>query len=329
MCGIIANFYHKPIDGKDNKSIIAIQYYKQQHRGTQGAGYIVIDNDNKIHVHRDSNNTNALIQLAKYEYVKCCVFHHRYPTSTDNIAQCSHPIHVSIKGLKYDYYIVHNGVINNDDELKLVHNKEGIVYNTEHVQVEGTTYTFNNGDTYESNSDSIRYNDSEGVSIEMARLIENKVTTLEHVTGSYALIAVQVDRKTKRAVAVYSYRNNSNPLKLSGDYVFSLASENTGDDIVAGRLYSCDMQGVITDRLVLEYAPVTTQAGFYTGTNSKTYQGTTTWNAYDDDDDAPCSEMAEYDKLDSLYYEYERAKTKTETKRIKREIDKIESTIYR
>jgi len=329
MCGIISNFYHKPIDGKDNKAIIAKQYYKQQSRGTQGAGYIVIDNDNKIHVHRDSNNTNALIQLAKYEYVKACIFHHRFPTSTDNIAQCSHPIHVSIKGLKYDYYVVHNGVINNDDALKLVHNKEGIVYNTEHVQVDGTTYTFNNGDTYESNSDSTRYNDSEGIAIEYARLIENKVTTLEHVTGSYALMAVQVDRKTKKAVAVYSYRNSLNPLKLSGDYVFSLASENTGTDIVAGRLYTCDMQGVITDRLVIEYLPVTSQAGFYKGTTSTTYMGTLPWTDDDEEYNAPYSEMADYDKLDALYDEFKRAKTRADTKRIKREIDTLEAVLWR
>jgi len=44
------------------------------------------------------------------------IAHHRYPTSTKNLINQTHPIQVSNELLEHDYLVIHNGVITNDAE---------------------------------------------------------------------------------------------------------------------------------------------------------------------------------------------------------------------
>jgi hypothetical protein len=47
---------------------------------------------------------------------------------------------VSNKMLKFDYYVVHNGMISNDEELKKEHEKLGFAYTTKCMEYQSKFY---------------------------------------------------------------------------------------------------------------------------------------------------------------------------------------------
>lgn len=225
MCGIIAHFHSKEKKDCVNEKITN-QFQDQLDRGTEGFGLITIDEkDFKTKVFRATEMTKAIIDLYMKQ-AKMAIFHHRMPSSSDNKISQTHPIFVSHENFIYDYYIIHNGCINNGKKLKKEHEKQGFKYTTE-IKVESKYY---------SNYDN--FNDSESLAIELAKFIENQSKEIKAI-GSAAFIVLQISKENGKAAKVFFGRNYSNPLKMSKtrDKLY-LSSEGEGDNIKENVLYS-------------------------------------------------------------------------------------------
>ena len=219
MCGII---YIK--GKKDVRQSIYEQYTRQKSRGSEGFGFIAI-NDVASLVRTEKEKD--IFQEMKKTPTREMLFHHRMPTSTPNFAEVAHPIKVSNDNLEYDYFVVHNGIITNDNEMKKKHEAIGFKYNTEIIKQYLTS-----GNTYESRS----FNDSEALAIEVALAIENRQADIQ-AKGSSAFIALQTD-KLSRPIALYYGRNEGNPLILSkSKNKLMLSSEGLGELIKSHILY--------------------------------------------------------------------------------------------
>jgi glucosamine 6-phosphate synthetase-like amidotransferase/phosphosugar isomerase protein len=176
MCGIIAAFN---TEGKAVNDFIINQYENQYSRGEEGFGIIRINEKGKVHLDRACEPTKFMMDLYTKKS-KMIIAHHRFPTSTDNLIDQTHPMSISNPILDYDYLIIHNGVVRNDDELREKHLKLGFEYQTEYREVYG--YSVN--PTYTT-----KFNDSEAIAIELALFIEGKSAAIE-TEGSAALIAL-------------------------------------------------------------------------------------------------------------------------------------------
>lgn len=225
MCGIIHVKRQKGILA--NKAV-AKRYQKQKTRGTEGFGFIEIK-DGKVVGGKRAEDEKDILKALEESDADEILFHHRTPTSTPNFIEATHPIVVKHKKLKFDYYVVHNGIISNDEDLKKVHQKEKFVYTTS-IKKQWIT----KGNTYSSEI----FNDSEAMAIDLAKSIESGEPMKSK--GSIAVIALQVDKKTKKAIALYYGHNNGNPLKIenAGD-LFGISSES-GKDLKVDVLYRYD-----------------------------------------------------------------------------------------
>lgn len=224
MCGII---YAKRTDEKGAKKLILKRYEKQKTRGTDGFGFISLENGivGKEFRAEEEKDIKKLLNDSSCDEI---LFHHRYPTSTPNFIEATHPIKVSHNSLKYDYYVVHNGVISNDDDLRKKHLEQGFIYNTEITKKYITS-----GNTYVEKM----WNDSEALAIDIAQVIETDKKV--EAKGSIAFIALQFDKETKKAVALF-FGRNTNPLKIEmSEFIFCLSSES-GTDIESHKLYKYD-----------------------------------------------------------------------------------------
>lgn len=215
MCGIV---YVKRADGKPAHKQVLKRYRKQKNRGEDGFGYVALDGAGKIAKfsrYQFEHEVKESLEKTKHDHV---LFHHRYPTSTINVPESAHPIYVNHQELKHDYYVVHNGVITNDDTLKEAHDKLGYSYTTELV----TKYQTAKGKMFYGAS---AYNDSEALAIELARTIEG-LQPYVNATGAIAYIVLQVNKANDRAIALYFGTNGGNPLTITqGPTGLVIASE--------------------------------------------------------------------------------------------------------
>lgn len=224
MCGIIAaiNF------GENKESVnewVQYQLQDQLNRGQEGFGIVFIDNKRKIKVERSTDIVKPIIDL-KMHQSQSIMLHHRFPTSSENKISQTHPILVRNKDLKYDYYVVHNGIISNDTELKKEHEEMGFKYKTERTNSKGLE----------------EFNDSECLAIEVGKFIEKK-TSLVNTRGAAAFIAIQINKKSQTAKKLFFGRNSSNPLKMSKSRnKIRLSSEGEGHDIKEEILYSLNLK---------------------------------------------------------------------------------------
>ncbi len=229
MCGI--TFVHR-IDKVEAKKSILKRYHKQKSRGSDGFGYVAI-NKNKLVSYKRAKLESQIKEFIEKEVATTILFHHRFPTSTPNFKESAHPIKVSSIDLKYDYYLVHNGVISNADELKEKHEQLGFVYNTEI-----TKKWLTSGQTYKESC----FNDSEALAIEVALAIDKNTLSIES-KGSIAFIAVQVHKSSSNVVAVYYGRNTGSPLKFSQNKnMISIGSETEGSIVPAEILHRLDLK---------------------------------------------------------------------------------------
>lgn len=233
MCGIV--YVH---GSKRSVPEALNMYQKQKHRGTQGYGAITFEGNTIKSVHRSEYETEIKNKL-KDEIAESILFHHRFPTSTGNYVDATHPIKVSHKSLEYDYYFVHNGVISNADVLKTKHEKLGFEYRT---RVKTKVFTRNWEYTL-----STAFNDSEALAIEFALTVEGKKEKSE-AWGAAAFVAVQITKGEKREVkAILFGRNDGNPLMLKRKKdAITLASEGKGKNIKANTLFTLE-NGVIVE----------------------------------------------------------------------------------
>jgi len=265
MCGIIAAFDTRKKDKKnDNERVfvndwVLSQFEDQKSRGTEGFGIVTIEDDGKYLIHRSTEGYKFMYDIHENPSYKI-LMHHRTPTSTRNKMKQTHPITISNKKLKYDYLVVHNGVIRNNDELKKKHEKLGFKYTTE---TEGYGYE--------------KFNDSEAIAIETALFIERKQERI-NTYGSAAFVALQIDKKTQKVESVHFGRNDGSPLKLAKTRgIMKISSEGPGDDVTPYVLYSCKLDDdMVLSKRKMSFAIIATETKSQTSlgfdTRSKTLE---------------------------------------------------------
>lgn len=282
MCGIL--FIEKYKKDIDLKNFIKTSYLNQKERGTEGFGYLAIYNDNTVSLKR-ATDEKTIFEKMKTESesdLKAILFHHRYPTSTDNYVEATHPIKVTRKDKTY--YVIHNGVISNDDTLFEKHSIKGIRYTT---QI--TTKIVTNKSIYMQDS---VFNDSESLAYDFVLYLEGYIKKVR-AKGSMAVMVIEVDNTTQKATNLYYFRNNGNPIqKQIKNKFFKLSSVNKkGSPIEINTLFIKDLAtGITTEQEIpLEGYSVST---YKYPTYPTNYVGYNT-GLYDTDDDD--------DYYDSLY----------------------------
>lgn len=203
MCGIILG--RRKDKMPIGKSILK-RYKKQRERGHEGFGFITIDDGKISGIHRfekEIDSDRALQESTSSNIL----FHHRLPTSTPNYAEMTHPIVVKNKMLDHDYYVVHNGVLQNDLELKDKHEKLGFEYTTNLKEIFIT-------ETISGRKEIVteRFNDSESLAIEVALFLDGKQTMVDAV-GSIAFVCIEADKKGN-VLNIHYGRNVGNPLMV-------------------------------------------------------------------------------------------------------------------
>ncbi len=231
MCGIIfaANF-GKTKEEPSNEWIVN-QYQNQIKRGTQGFGVVFIQSDGTYKIARACEQTKILMDLYhKENQAPIILFHHRFPTSSENKMMESHPIEVDNGSLEYKYLMIHNGIISGANEVKEKHEDLGFVYTTQRKR-----------DKLYDEFLYDEFNDSECLAIELARLIEKQTAQIE-INGSMAFIILQINRKENKVVKMFFGRDNDTPLKMSKTRdKIRLSSEGEGNDLEKFILYSCNL----------------------------------------------------------------------------------------
>lgn len=258
MCGII---YALRLDGHSAVKLVKKQYERQKQRGKEGFGYVTTKDRLITDYCRATTEGKIMEELGnrKKEQVSEVMFHHRFPTSTPNFHEAAHPIWVSHESLKYDYFVVHNGVIWNDETFKEEHDRLGFKYQTllqqQWVGREGVITTEE------------KWNDSEVFAIELARDLDKGGTGVK-VRGSIAFICMQAEKSTGKTVKLFFGRNTSNPLKYlhtEGKYI-QIASELAGTECKPDHLYvlNYDTMKITEDFYCIGYGYASNNYGYKT-----------------------------------------------------------------
>jgi len=214
MCGIIA--IKNLRDKSPVNQAVRIIYENQKDRGQSGFGFVGLSAKN-IDTYRSTKEKDILEYLKAKNYDEI-LFHHRNPTSTENHIETTHPFVIEV-GTKR-YYFVHNGIINNDWELKAKHLKLGIKYVSENTIGE--------------------FNDSEALGWEFCLWLNNKTDKFE-AQGSVAFICLETNKKDNRADRLYFYRDSISDLHYFRDKdLLVISSEGHWDKVKANNIYYYD-----------------------------------------------------------------------------------------
>lgn len=207
MCGIV---YAHNLDGTPVNNDVLDLFDNQRNRGLEGFG--LFDGQEK-HIVREVKEDNILKWLVKYDS-NMLLFHHRLPTSTANVRKAAHPFATKKFFGHNQYILVHNGTITNYKELKPVHEKMGIHYQS--VTKDG------------------RFNDSESLLWDFALTMEGRQEKLA-VKGGIAFICVKL---VKGKLDKLFFGRNTNPLNMEiTDDGLRLASQGKGEAIKDNHLY--------------------------------------------------------------------------------------------
>ena len=225
MCGLIG--YISRNDAEVAPDLVLDQYERQFTRGQRGFGLIEVTKG-EVRIRRATEPVKALLDVAR-STAPTLLFHHRFPTSTDNEMEQTHPILVSHDELEFDYCIEHNGVIRNPGECRREHEGLGYAYRT----------TAEYASEYRIASTYQKFNDSEAFAIELARFIEKKSDGIK-AYGAAAFLGVALDKKTKKPVTIFFGTNGDNPLRLmegTGLLIGSELPEDTSIPAMPNMLY--------------------------------------------------------------------------------------------
>lgn len=237
MCGIITILSKKKKNKKNLYGQLVNIYSDQKARGSEGFGYVGIEG-NEMKTYQRAKTEEEIKEILKKDIdnISGLMFHHRFPTSTPNIIEACHPIKVKNKRLDNTYFVIHNGIITNDGELRKSHYALGYKYTT---KIRKTEIIQTKGKKVESVE--LYFNDSEAFAIELAEYIEGKKEKID-TKGSIAFVALQVNRKDKIS-KVFFGRNSGNPLIMKNkENYFSLSSQSEGKGQLISEdvLYSLD-----------------------------------------------------------------------------------------
>lgn len=280
MCGII---YVKRKDGKPAYKSVLKRYRNQKSRGSDGFGYVAIK-DGKVVAWNRAAYEKEIVEMIEKETAEEILFHHRFPTSTPNIAEAAHPILIDNQGnLSHQYFVAHNGVISNDDDLKKKHNEMGFTYQTE---VKKFLQTILNK-VYPMES---VWNDSESLAIETALCLDGKKDRIE-TKGAAAVIGIKTNGID--VVERFFYRNERNPLKYHEDNnLISITSEGHGEAVKSTYIYRLKNEGGYEQNprnIMTPWATSYTGGTGYQGSGG--YHGGQEWKDWrdrkDDDEEAP------------------------------------------
>jgi len=195
MCGLVTLYNRK--QNVDPSSLVQL-YNNQRLRGVEGFGFSYLTRGGLVKTRRFKTEAECFYAVSRLR-TQLIQFHHRTPTSTENVEFQNHPICDS-KYHQRTYALTHNGIIWNNDILKKEHYKDGIKYTTKDGKG--------------------KYNDSETLLHELARYIEDGKTV--NCNGSIAFVLLEIDTETHKLINVHYGRNNQNPLH----------SWTYGDDVV-------------------------------------------------------------------------------------------------
>ena len=265
MCGIAMGFSKK---GKRISKSIMKRYLDQKHRGSQGFGYVAFYKDGKggkISVGRSTEEPEIRTQIMN-EHSSMIMFHHRFPTSTPNVVEATHPIYVSHDELDYDYFVVHNGVVRNATELRTKHENLKYVYNTviETELVTHHTSKKTGAKYFTSGTKTEKFNDSEALAIEVARLLDGMTSSIDAV-GTIAIIAWKINKETGKLVSISYGHNSGNPLTIADTsdsfFLTSMGGADLPEDILYTLSTDGDSLGTTSQReipigFITEYAKV-------------------------------------------------------------------------
>lgn len=272
MCGIVAGFSKK---GKPLGKSVMKRYEAQEQRGSQGFGYTAYYKDGiggKVSVGRSTDEKGIREAIMK-EHSSMINFHHRYPTSTPNLLEATHPIYVSHDELDYDYFVVHNGVIRNSDELRKKHEELGYIYNTI-IEVETMTHFTskrNGNKSYQSLSKIEKFNDSESLAIEVARCLDGMTRTIDTV-GTCAMVAWQINKETGKLKSISYGHNAGNPLTITDNkdhfFLTSIGGTNLPEDI----LYTLSTDGDSIGTTAQQELSISYNSDWYRTNKSNSYK---------------------------------------------------------
>lgn len=241
MCGILTKIDFR---GNNVNADIITDYINQRKRGIEGFGFAYTQ-DKKMFTKRSVDERGIITKLLKCPS-PAVLFHHRNPTSTDNVIESCHPFVIQLKkDGKPDgkLALIHNGIVYNADELYENHKKAGHNYMS-----------------YDKKT--TRHNDSESLAIDVARYLSGEQDEIE-AYGWIAFIAFRTDVKG-RLTTVYFARNSKAELKFKfTNMSLTVGSEIEGKDVEIDTLYTLTLEDQKLNKTDL-YFPMYT-----TGTSDK------------------------------------------------------------
>jgi hypothetical protein len=192
------------------------QYDRQKNRGQAGFG--IFDGVQQRLV-RTPKERKIMSWLKKYDS-NILMFHHRFPTSTINVAQAAHPHSTQKYFGKDKFVLVHNGVLYNAHALKKEHEALGIKYFSQ--LADGT------------------FNDSEALLWDVSLYMQGFQDELK-AEGTIAFAMMHTENGELKKL--YFGRNTGNPLRMRYDSEhLELASEGFGDNIGSNLLHIYDYE---------------------------------------------------------------------------------------
>lgn len=233
-------------DGSPALRMTEKRYHKQKARGTEGFGFVAIQ-DKKVVDYWRCEEEKQLLDRLRDQTAGEILLHHRNPTSTPNFWECAHPLLISDDKLTHDYMVIHNGVIHNTDKMKASHARMGIAYRTEIVQQWATQGTSKDWPAREI---ARKFNDSESLAIELALNLDADGHGIGDVEGSIAFVAIQFHKESGAVLNKFWGRNYGSPLRFTDDNTYlSISSEEGRKDVKVHTLYSYSYEtGKISDK---------------------------------------------------------------------------------
>lgn len=220
-------------DGKPAWKAVLRRYRHQKARGSSGFGYVAIK-DNQVVSYQRAETEHEIVNLISKEKAPEIMFHHRQPSGTPNVTELAHPFLIENEMLTHQYYIQHNGIIRNTEELKTMHDKMGFEYSSEMLKA----YVTKLG---EQHVIGIEWNDSESLAIETALALDGKKPTID-TEGAAAVIGLQV--QGKQIINRFFFRNILNPLKYHEDkQMVTITSAGHGEMIESLKMYRLKQGG--------------------------------------------------------------------------------------
>lgn len=213
MCGLILGISLK---GKPINKQVLEQYEKQKSRGRQGFGVFDGDYNNLI---RETKEDDILKWLRRYKSTDI-LFHHRLPTSTNNVKNACHPFSTR-DHFDTNYILIHNGTIQNSFTLNRDHEEAGIEY-------------------YSTQKGGRKFNDSESLAWDVALYLEGKQTELKSY-GAIAFICIAI----KDGKKTLHFARNTSPLymQVNKKRIFLASTQGIArTEVKAHTLYSFDLE---------------------------------------------------------------------------------------